>query len=86
MLRANIQFWYIGPCTKSCPLCGAVAHPGERFNGIEEVGSSSLPSSTIAASDAQTECYYADGFVVKWIGKFSISDKLVEYLRQTVRS
>ena len=26
--------------------CGAVAHLGERFNGIEEVGSSSLPSST----------------------------------------
>ena len=29
------------------PLCGAVAHLGERFNGIEEVGSSILPSSTI---------------------------------------
>ena len=27
--------------------CGAVAHLGERFNGIEEVGSSNLPSSTI---------------------------------------
>ena len=27
-------------------LCGAVAHLGERFNGIEEVGSSILPSST----------------------------------------
>jgi hypothetical protein len=27
--------------------CGAVAHLGERFNGIEEVGSSSPPSSTI---------------------------------------
>ena len=27
-------------------LRGAVAHLGERFNGIEEVGSSSLPSST----------------------------------------
>ena len=27
--------------------CGAVAHLGERFNGIEEVGSSILPSSTI---------------------------------------
>ena len=26
--------------------CGAVAHLGERFNGIEEVGSSILPSST----------------------------------------
>ena len=25
---------------------GAVAHPGERFNGIEEVASSSLASST----------------------------------------
>ena len=29
------------------PSCGAVAHLGERFNGIEEVGSSILPSSTI---------------------------------------
>ena len=29
------------------PLFGAVAHLGERFNGIEEVGSSILPSSTI---------------------------------------
>ena len=29
------------------PLSGAVAHLGERFNGIEEVGSSNLPSSTI---------------------------------------
>ena len=29
------------------PSCGAVAHLGERFNGIEEVGSSNLPSSTI---------------------------------------
>ena len=28
-------------------LRGAVAHLGERFNGIEEVGSSILPSSTI---------------------------------------
>ena len=28
------------------PLFGAVAHLGERFNGIEEVGSSILPSST----------------------------------------
>ena len=27
--------------------CGAVAHLGERFNGIEEVESSSLSSSTI---------------------------------------
>ena len=57
---------------------GAVAHLGERFNGIEEVGSSSLPSSTIAVSDAQTECYYTDGFVVKWICRFSGSDKLKE--------
>ena len=29
------------------PLCGAVAHLGERFNGIEEVESSILSSSTI---------------------------------------
>ena len=29
------------------PLFGAVAHLGERFNGIEEVESSSLSSSTI---------------------------------------
>ena len=29
------------------PSCGAVAHLGERFNGIEEVESSSLSSSTI---------------------------------------
>ena len=27
-------------------ISGAVAHPGERFNGIEEVGGSSPPSST----------------------------------------
>ena len=48
------------PCTHNTPdlatksmyntspsHCGAVAHLGERFNGIEEVGSSILPSSTI---------------------------------------
>ena len=29
------------------PLCGAVAHLGERFNGIEEVRGSSPRSSTI---------------------------------------
>ena len=28
------------------PTSGAVAQPGERFNGIEEVGGSSPPSST----------------------------------------
>ncbi len=31
---------------------GAVAQPGERFNGIEEVGGSSPPSSTIPVRDA----------------------------------
>ena len=31
---------------RDSPECGAVAHLGERFNGIEEVGGSSPPSST----------------------------------------
>ena len=47
---------------------GAVAHLGERFNGIEEVGGSSPPSSTISAPSIVgtvagcAECYETDAY------------------------
>ena len=40
---------------------GAVAHLGERFNGIEEVGGSSPPSSTLVARTVgSATCLKAD--------------------------